>query len=227
MLSRVLDSFRHLQKEFMSEGATHEEASLLAAAFVASPQGYSDRSRFFSAKNHPDALAYRFRGIAMEVCRLRVQQNREGSRSMALSLRARVERTIQEVSFKGEQALRVVALLAMKFERFEDDTCGGFLPMELREREFLMVAALTAQGQRIEDPDGDTVELTRNIRRKIEDKLRLFEFLRNSNSAGRCRFEIAPNHIEWDEVSWNFMELLTGGALSRWHDSYGFTGRQP
>lgn len=44
MLSRFLDSFRHLQKEVMSEAATHEEASLLAAAFVASPQGYSDWS---------------------------------------------------------------------------------------------------------------------------------------------------------------------------------------
>ena len=140
-----------------------------------------------------------------------------------LSLRTKVGRTLQELPFKGEQALRVVSLLALKYEQFVDDTLGGFSPNELRAREVQLVEALTTQGQRMDHPDGDTIELTRNIRRKIEEKLHLYGLLQNTNTMGRCRFELAPNLIEWDEASWEFMETLTGGALDRWHDTYGFT----
>lgn len=223
MLRETLSFYRRLLKEFMEVGASLEEAAQLAAAFVASQTRLPTRMGFFAAKNDPSAQTYRYRGIALEVAHFKIHENREGDRSFKITLRTKVGRTMQSLDFKGDQALRVAALLALKFERFEADLQGGFSAAELRECEFKLVEKMCANGKRMEYPDGDTIELNRNIKRKIESVLQLHSLLQSTDTSGRYRLELAPNLIDWDTAAWQTMDELTSGALSTWYEAYGFT----
>jgi hypothetical protein len=104
-----------------------------------------------------------------------------------------VDRVLDELHFKGNQALRLVSLLALKFERFRDDLRDGFSSDDLALRDCDLVKHLCASGHRMDQHEVDTVELLRNIRRKFEQTLRLFEIIRATPRLNLHRMEVAPN----------------------------------
>ena len=215
----LLTEYRRHYQEFLHHGATDIEAQILAAQIAAHPSISEDLLR--NIKNRSGVVQYAFRGLVLTVASFGIRQARNGTRQIAIDLKTRCGGVNRVTRFKGNQAIRLAALLVLKFERFEDDLVNGFTVGTVRDREADLCQMLTRQGQRIEQPDVVDNEMFRAIRRKIESEFGLHNFITTIGTDNGYRIELAPNNIVFDTQDvLDKIDSLANKAISSWYERY-------
>ncbi len=224
-MKQLLDRYRGIASELVSIGASSSEAQALAAALSVRDSDSGAEDGFSQLQNIKSrGETYIYRGTTIGVEKLVVNRTAKGGEQLTIALSCRRGNEFAKARFKGDQAFRIVAILALKFVQFAKDAREGFNIDEIMAQEEIIVARLASRGHKITAPGSATVELTRSIRRKAMEDLGLGDFL---NTRGRdYRIELGPGAFAFDAESLELFDALTDGCGSEFFKRYHLPMRE-
>ena len=218
-MKQLLDRYRGIASELVSIGASSSEAQALAAALSVRDSDSGAEDGFSQLQNIKSrGETYIYRGTTIDVGDLVVNRTAKGGEQLTITLSCRRGNEFAKARFKGDQAFRIIAILALKFVEFEKDAQEGFNIDEIIAQEGIIVARLTSRGHKITAPGSATVELNRSIRKKAMEGLGLGDFL---YTRGRdYRIELGPGAFAFDAESLELFDALTDGCGSEFFKRY-------
>lgn len=224
-MKQLLYRYREIASELVAIGASAAESQALAAVLSVSESDH-DASDGFSQLQDIKSTGeiYTYRGTMIGVEGLEVGRTSKGGEQLTITLSCRRSNELAKARFKGDQAFRIVSILALKFRLFEEDARGGFDLLEIGDQETIIEKELASMAHKIIKPSSAPVELNRSLRKKAMEVLGLGDFLITRGT--RYRIELGPGAFAFDEASRQFFNELTGGGLDQFFKRYNLPMRE-
>lgn len=215
--SNLISKYYETLKRLQSEGVDNEFDARALASQIACRDFSSSSNELMNLKSQSDAVAYHLHGTEIDILEVKVANpTRHSKEQLKIKFQKRVGHRLKAAEFKGDQALRVIILILLKFERYDDDVRGGFDYGEISQRENELVKCLSNLGHEISLPQHEndrSTELVRNIKTKFLRNLQLDGFVSNYRETSGYRFEIAGHHFAFREKALHFLNSISEDAI--------------